>query len=60
MRNLALAGLFAILSVFLLLWLAPSRVRHSKLHAPAVIRFEPPAHASPPAKGRKLLPSKVV
>jgi len=60
MRELAVASLFAILGVFLLLWLAPSGVRHSKSHAPAVIRFEPPAHASPPAKRRMLPPPKVV
>jgi len=60
MRNLALAGLVAILGVFLMLWLTPNGVRHSKTHAPAVIRFEPPAHASPPAKSRMLRPPKVV
>ena len=59
MRELAVAGLFAILGVFMLLWLAPSGARHTKSHAPAVIRFEPPAHASPPAKSRTLRPSKV-
>jgi len=60
MRELAVAGLFAILGAFLLLWLAPSGVRHSKTHAPAVIRFEPPTHASPPAKNRTFRPAKVV
>jgi len=60
MRELAVASLFAILGVFLLLWLTPSGVRHSKTHAPAVIRFEPPAHDSPPAKGRIPRSPKVV
>jgi hypothetical protein len=49
----------AVLGTLLLLWLPSIPVRHPRTHAPAVIRFEPPMHASPPVKSRILLPPKV-
>lgn len=60
MSKLALGSVFAILGALLLFWLTPGRARHPKTHAPAVIRFEPPVHASPPAKGPMRIPPKLV
>jgi hypothetical protein len=60
MSKLALGSVLAISGALLLFWLTPGRAHHPKAHAPAVIRFEPPVHASPPAKGPKQIPPKVV
>jgi len=59
MRKFALTGFVAVSGALLLLWLPSIPVRHPRTHAPAVIRFEPPMHASPPVKSRILLPPKV-
>ncbi|HSP67587.1 MAG TPA: hypothetical protein VLN48_07660 [Bryobacteraceae bacterium] len=60
MGKLTVASIVAILGAFLLLWLRPGEARHPKAHAPAVIRFEPPVQASPPAKGPSRTPPKIV
>jgi hypothetical protein len=60
MGKLTVASIVAILGAFLLLWLRPGEARHPKAHAPAVIRFEPPVQAAPPAKVRRVGPPQAI
>jgi hypothetical protein len=55
-----MAGLITILGALLMFWLAPARARRLQPHAPAVIRFEPPMHGSPPVKIRRVRPPQAI